>query len=281
LNASTPIHVVGGYREFVPPADAADCCEAIWIHRTPRTGVDRGSTHRVLPDMGVSLAFQGFRRDDGAPFDTVPILIGPKLRAQIFPLLPGRELAAVRIKAEWFAPLFDLDPMAFENQVVDLAGVAPLLSERLGDALARTRTAEAPAAVLVAEVRRARQRAHAPSAPAAAALDLVRRTAGRLPCERVADRLGVSDRHLRRQVRDAIGVAPKAYARALRFVEAMKLTDGVERPAWADVALRHGYCDQSHLIRDAVSMTGVAPSALHAERRQELQAERPANEHRE
>ena len=262
-------HAIGGYREFAPPADAADCCEAVWIHRTPRAGVAGGSTHRVLPDMGVSLAFQGFRRDDGTAIDAAPILIGPKLHAQIFQLVPGRELAAVRIKAEWFAPLFDIDPMAFEDQVVDLAGVAPLLSERLADALPRTRTAEDAAAAVMAEVRHARQRAPAPTAAAAAALDLVRRTAGRLPCERVADRLGVSDRHLRRQVRDAIGVAPKAYARALRFVEAMKLTDGVDRPAWADVAMRSGYCDQSHLIRDAVAMSNTSPAALHAERRRE------------
>jgi AraC-like DNA-binding protein len=182
----------------------------------------------------------------------------------------------VRIKPEWVAPLFDLDPMAFEDQVADLARVAPLLSERLGDALARTRTAEAAAAVLMAEVRRARHSALAPSPAAAAALEIVRRTAGRLPCERVADRLGFSDRHLRRQVRDAIGVAPKAYARALRFVGAMMLTDGVERPAWAEVALRSGYCDQSHFIRDAVTLTGAAPSALHAERRQQLVESRPA-----
>ena len=269
MTLSPPLHIVGGYREFAPPADAADCCEAIWIHRTPYVGVAAGSTHLVLPDLGVSLAFRGFRGEDGAPVDAAPILVGPKLRAQVFDLVPGRELAAVRIKPEWVAPLLDLDPIAFEDRVVDLADVAPRLADRLADALARTRTAESAAAVLMTEVRRARPRAHVPSAAATAALEIVRRTAGRLPCERIAERLGFSDRHLRRQVHDSTGVSPKAYARVLRFVGAMLRADTAPRPAWAEIALQSGYCDQSHLIREAGSLAGVAPAELHAARRLE------------
>jgi AraC-like DNA-binding protein len=53
----------------------------------------------------------------------------------------------------------------------------------------------------------------------------------------------------------------------------MVLADAADRPAWADVAARAGYCDQSHLIRDAVAMAGVSPGDLHAERRGEIGAD--------
>jgi methylphosphotriester-DNA--protein-cysteine methyltransferase len=197
------------------------------------------------------------------------MLIGPKLRAQFFNLVPGRELAAVRIKPEWFGPLFGIDPLAIEDRVDDLSMMIPSLASRLAEALSRTRTAEQAARVLMTEVQRARRQAAAPSALATAALEVVRESAGRLPCERVASRLGLSDRHLRRHVHDSMGLGPKAYARVVRFVNAMLAADRTARPRWTDVALDAGYCDQSHLIRDCVAMTGIAPHALHRERRRE------------
>jgi len=222
--------------------------------------------HRVLPDLGVSLAFQGFRAGDGTPVDWAPVIAGPKLRAQVFDLVPGRELAAVRIKPEWIGPLLGIDPMSVEDRVEDLGAVVPGLAERLIDDLALTRSVVGALHVLIATV-------HKLQGGCRTALELFRGTSGRLSCERVASRLGLSDRHLRRHVHDATGIAPKAYSRAVRFVTAMVLADAADRPAWADVAARAGYCDQSHLIRDAVAMAGVSPGDLHAERRGEIGAD--------
>src|SRR5262245_29372590 len=100
--------------------------------------------------MGVSLAFQGFRDADGRPRAWAPILAGPKLRAQVFDLVPGRELAAIKIKPEWVGPLLGIDPLAVESQVVDLVAVAPALAARLHDGLAQTRCADAALRVLMA-----------------------------------------------------------------------------------------------------------------------------------
>jgi AraC-like DNA-binding protein len=264
-------HRLGGYREYAPPAALADCAEALWSHETPRGPAVEGAVHRVLPDPGVSLAFRGFRRDDGEPIDWSPIVIGPKLRAQTFLLVPGRELAAIRIKPEWAGPLLGIDPVAIEDGVDDLAHVSPRLAERFGEALSRTRSAADAVQVMSATLHRLRALCRTPpSAITSNALDLVRETAGRASCERVASTLGWSERHVRRHVHDATGIAPKAYSRAVRFVAAMVTADRLERPAWADIALGAGYCDQSHLIRDCVTLAGVSPRDLHAERRREV-----------
>jgi AraC-like DNA-binding protein len=266
-----PTHVIGGYREFAPDANAAGFCESVWIHQTPYSPAPAGAAHRILPEMGVSLAFQGFREADGRPRDWSPILAGPKLRAQVFDLVPGRELAAIKIKPEWVGPLLGIDPPAVESQVVDLVAVAPALAARLHDVLAQTRCADGALRVLMAAMLAAHRASRTPpSTVACVALDTVRRGAGRVSCERIASTLGLSDRHFRRHVRDSTGVPPKTYARVLRFVDAMRTADRSGHPLWADVAVSAGYFDQSHLIRDCVALAGTSPHALHAERRRQV-----------
>ena len=72
-----PTHVIGGYREFAPGAEAVDFCESVWTHQTPYGPSPAGAGHRVLPEMGVSLAFQGVRDADGRPRAWALILAGP------------------------------------------------------------------------------------------------------------------------------------------------------------------------------------------------------------
>ncbi len=271
-----PTHVIGGYREFAPGAEAAGFCESVWIHQTPSGPAPAGAAHRVLPEMGVSLAFQGFRDADGRPRAWSPILAGPKLRAQVFDLVPGRELAAIKIKPEWVGPLLGIDPLAVESQVVDLVALAPALANRLHDVLAQTRSAEAALRVLMAAMLAAHRASRTPpSTVASVALDTVRRRAGQVSCERLASTLGLSDRQCRRHVRDSTGVPLKTYARLVRFVDAMRTADRSGHPVWADVAVSAGYFDQSHFIRDCVALAGTSPRALHAERRRQVIDDRP------
>jgi AraC-like DNA-binding protein len=265
-----PRHQIGGYREFAPSPDAAFFADAFWTHQTPNEPLPQGAAHRVLPDLAVSVAFQAFRDDAGRVCEGGPILIGPKLRPQVFRIVPGLELTAVRINAEWAAPMLGIDPFDIELRVMDLAELRPGLAAMLRDALWRTRSATEVIAVLSRTLIHARVSQAAPSAWARAALDVVRRTDGRIPCERVASRVGISLRHLRRHVHDATGVSPKTYARTLRLVTSMRLADGAARPAWSDIALQAGYYDQSHLIRECLAMTGSSPVDLHEERRRQV-----------
>ena len=104
----------------------------------------------------------------------------------------------------------------------------------------------------------------------------MRRSAGRIPCQRVAHAVGLSLRHLRRQVHDSAGLSPKTYARVLRLAHTMQMADGSAAPVCGDIAARGGYCDQSHLIREALALGGASPAQLHAERRlQRVAAENP------
>jgi len=53
------------------------------------------------------------------------------------------------------------------------------------------------------------------------------------------------------------------FSRIVRFQHALRCTPRTAG-AWVDVALRCGYADQSHLIRDFTQFAGETPTALAA-----------------
>ncbi|MGO1070028.1 helix-turn-helix domain-containing protein [Lysobacter sp. CA199] len=70
---------------------------------------------------------------------------------------------------------------------------------------------------------------------------------------------GRSHRHFIAGFRDFAGLAPKRYARVLRFKRLLAALAATPRPQWAQLALEAGYFDQSHLIREFRQFSGVSP----------------------
>jgi len=82
----------------------------------------------------------------------------------------------------------------------------------------------------------------------------------------LAARLGFSQRHLIKKFSDQVGVTPKVFGRLQRFQRALNLTYGNVTPNWALVAAECGYYDQSHLIHDIQTLSGMTPAELHRQR---------------
>jgi AraC-like DNA-binding protein len=78
--------------------------------------------------------------------------------------------------------------------------------------------------------------------------------------ESVAERLGVTARHLRRAFTESVGIGPKEFARTVRLQRAVR-TAGTASD-WARVAAGAGYYDQAHLIADFRELVGLTPSAF-------------------
>lgn len=74
-----------------------------------------------------------------------------------------------------------------------------------------------------------------------------------------AGRLHLSERHLRALFTDAVGLAPKRYARITRVRGVLaRARDG----RWARLASEAGYTDQAHLTADFRDLMGVPPAAF-------------------
>jgi AraC-like DNA-binding protein len=94
---------------------------------------------------------------------------------------------------------------------------------------------------------------------------LVLNAADRLPRENVsavAAGLGVSERHLRRVFRDAVGVSPKEFTRLSRFHRALRVAREDAHASWASIAAAAGYYDQAHLIAEFRAIAGAPPRAF-------------------
>jgi AraC-like DNA-binding protein len=89
----------------------------------------------------------------------------------------------------------------------------------------------------------------------------IERTDGLISVKRAADRIGWSTRQLQRRFKEAVGISPKLFGRMLRFQGVLRAIDD---PAsdWVDAAIRCGYYDQAHLIRDCREFSGKTPTAL-------------------
>lgn len=156
----------------------------------------------------------------------------------------------------------------------DMAGRIVALEDLWGDAATRrlrdrlAHAGDTAAAARVLDEAIAERLANASDDRGGAALAL--RAADRLTranVNTVADDLGVSERHLRRVFREAVGVSPKAFARLTRFHRALSAAREDAHANWGGIAVAAGYYDQAHLIADFRAIAGVTPRALLGELR--------------
>lgn len=108
----------------------------------------------------------------------------------------------------------------------------------------------------------------------ALAWHLLERSQGRIPVGALANRTGISSRHLTTLFRREVGRSPKEVAMLMRFHHATtaiarSVRDG--RVNLAAIATTTGYSDQAHLTREFVRFAGNSPSAWLAEEFRNIQ----------
>jgi AraC-like DNA-binding protein len=101
---------------------------------------------------------------------------------------------------------------------------------------------------------------------------------GRQPVGELCEELQCSRKHLLRRFDEQIGLAPKTFARVIRFQRATRMlghrngassVDDVDRGdgkrmSWGEIALECGYFDQAHMNRDFRQFAGASPGELAA-----------------
>jgi AraC-like DNA-binding protein len=94
----------------------------------------------------------------------------------------------------------------------------------------------------------------------------IERREGAVAISELRERTGLSKTRLATAFREQIGVAPKQYARILRFRHALALVSSGEG-LLADVALAAGYYDQPHMNAEFRELSGFSPREFLAARR--------------
>ncbi|MGO1002655.1 helix-turn-helix domain-containing protein [Lysobacter sp. CA196] len=195
-----------------------------------------GRRHAAATVAGIRAAY--CIKDTSAPAASVGAVLRPGAALALFGV-SAAELAGQHV------PLGDL-----------CGSAAGLLYERLaatGDAQARRRLFER-----FLQQRLRPQRGLDPQI-VQAATRLERESGADEAIAAIAEAGGRSHRHFIAGFRDAVGLAPKRYARVQRFRRLLAALSATPRPAWAQLALDHGYFDQSHLIGEFREFAGVSP----------------------
>lgn len=78
----------------------------------------------------------------------------------------------------------------------------------------------------------------------------------------LAERAGISQRHLRRGFADVVGLSPKRFLRILRFRRALAFARSTPEEDWAAAAEHAGYFDQAHLVHEFRALANATPTAL-------------------
>lgn len=97
------------------------------------------------------------------------------------------------------------------------------------------------------------------------------RSGGTTSVAALADEVGWSARHLSGRFAAELGLSPKKAARVIRFDQARRMLARCPGSI-ATVAAAHGYCDQSHLVREFHALAGCSPSVWLAEELRNVQA---------
>jgi AraC-like DNA-binding protein len=87
------------------------------------------------------------------------------------------------------------------------------------------------------------------------------RAGGALSIRALAERIGMSHKHLITQFQQLVGGTPKAVARIYRLQRVLNSIDATRPRLWAEVAHQAGYYDEAHFNREFQVFTGRTPTA--------------------
>lgn len=252
------------FRESVPSARVAAAVVARW-HGVG--GWDR--TLRVLPDGCADLIWTG----DGL------IVVGARPGPQRFPVTATGHNVGLRLRPGAAAAVLGVDQAALPDGALAAGELWGADARRLEDRLAAAGAAvagERPGAgsgaapgpgpqheVLEDFVARRLLGGTGPEPDplVAAATQWLSQTGATV--DGVGRAVGLSGRELRRRFLFHVGYGPKVLQRVLRFrgfVRALAATP--TSTSLADLAVDHGYADQSHLGRECRLLSGSSPAAL-------------------
>jgi AraC-like DNA-binding protein len=244
----------------------ADRVEAVWTSQ----GFDCFEVEEILPrsrtEVLFSLGDRHWLKDREDPrrdraFDA-SFVSGLQQRPLHVVSPPSTAMAGVRLKPEGAAPFLRDTPSLIAGGVVELEAILGRDVERLREQIATTPDLRRRTLLLAGAVARHLLAAPGLSASVRLALRAIHGSRGGAPIRDLVRGSGWSHRHLTERFRAEVGLAPKAYARLVRFESAFERLCRLDRVHWAEFALEAGYYDQAHLVRDFREFAGATPSEV-------------------
>lgn len=239
-----------------PPAELAPWIECIW---TLQGGP--GATEPILPDgrNEIILHFgDRFMRHTSAGAELQPraLFVGPMMRAARIQPTGRVDVLGIRLRPGAAGSLLRHRLDRLHDEIPALDDVSPAL----GAITEAVDPVEPPARRLErlnGFLRQAFRGARAPDSRLTAAVHALQTTRS---VDAAVHASGWSHRQLQRRFREEVGFGPKTLGRILRLQAAVRAAPSALEIGWSRIAVRSGYFDQAHLIREFREVTGRTPA---------------------
>ena len=168
-------------------------------------------------------------------------------------------LVGVRLRAGGAWPFLGIPLREFTDQVVELEAILGPEMRDLRDRLGEAADDDGRFDLLESWLtRRARDRTP-PTRAVNYALWAIQRGADAVRIGRMANEIGISHKHLLREFERCVGLTPKLLARLCSFQRVICAIGQKPEVDWPAIAVRCGYYDQAHLIREFRAFSGMTP----------------------
>ena len=236
----------GRYVEASPITRLLPHFQCVWMSSV---SPDHSGPVAVVPDGCVDLLWR----------DNRFTVVGPDITAATPELEPGSIVLGIRFRPGAAAGWLGQPLKEIIGQEVPMAEFWGSTADRVAERIEAAPSTEAKLRVLQELLADKAQEMGPPRREAMTIFQFLRAGGGSEESRIVAlrERLGISERTLRRQCDEFFGYGPKTLDRILRFqrFQAFARADADKR--LAVLALRAGYADQAHLTREVQSLCGM------------------------
>lgn len=271
LDENSPTLAAVEYHETPPSPALRPFVRCLWRLRAAGAPSD-SNVERVVPDgcpeivLNRAARFRRVQEDGSSREQARVLLVGQFERAITIAPTGAVDLIGIRFEPGGLHALLGIPMHELANLDLCLGQAEGRLRDELAEAARVEHSSQdALASIEAVLARRLDQRVGTHAGLAGAAVRLAR--GGQPTAEGLARSLGLNRRALERLFRTEIGLSPKLYLRIARLQAVLQRIDaGPPSPRWAELALAHGFADQSHLIRDFRLLAGTTPERHLAER---------------
>ncbi|MFL5494640.1 MAG: DUF6597 domain-containing transcriptional factor [Gemmatimonadales bacterium] len=233
--------------EYPPPDALAPFVDAFWSRAADRSAGAVGP-ERILPDGCLDIVVGS----------QAAIVVGAMTRPIVVPPADGAGQIGVRFRPGMATAFLRIPAAALTDDHAPLEAVWPdggEVADHVGSALGSDRAISRLAETLTSRL----SRIAAVPPDLLMAVERIMAREGRIDVSRLAASLGITRQHLARRFAAHVGVPPKTFCRVVRLWKVLRSTTG-SRVNWAGLAADLGYSDQSHLVTEFRSLTGLTPT---------------------
>lgn len=254
------------YIERPPSPALANYVKCFWA----LTIEDAGGTSEpetVLPDGSLEIVFnladrfRRFHADGNVELQPLSIVVGQMRRfVRIQPI--GRvDLFGVRFKTVGAYHLFKCSLADLTDKIVELDCLLASSARNLEERINLARSTQDRITIIERSLLDSLRTPGSNERLVEAVKDHIVQNGGVVSIYQTSRNFGVSQRQLERHFKQMVGVSPKFYSKIVRLQNVLAASEFQRSYDMLDLALRFGYYDQSHFVREFTEFAGKSPTS--------------------